>query len=157
MTIAQRLLQYYLSSVRFSCELDDFLEDYDHDPRSEIYQRTEDRLNRESGCHVSFSDDEIQRYFTEDYVETQVFSVVFGSWWGLTETQLAQISDRRNSCWCQNYLDFFICNPEIETPPREYLPYIESLRIFGTGENIPWQKNLPGNSEVEPGSTRITK
>lgn len=151
----QKQLQEYLNSDRFYIEREDYLWQYDHfqedepeypeDPpidtyfKSNIYMEIEARVKAESGYQVRLSDTAVQKIFTRGYCDTQLFAVVFGIWYGLTNAQLKPIRNLRNHKWCLQYLDFFVCNPERQAlNPDE----IEMIRMQTLERPISWQKNV---------------
>lgn len=142
MTMEQKMLCYYFDSKPFSDAKNSFFAAFDHriGERSEFFEWEPFLWNVEDELTGVLSDEDIQKYFTGDYADEQVFAIAYGAWWKLTKSQLAQIADRQNRAVCWRYLDFFIHHRELETPPEEYLPFITGLDPHNKDGKIPWQK-----------------
>lgn len=148
-------LQEYLASDRFYMEREDYFWHYDHfqedEPEypdsppveqrfvSSVYLKIAARVKAEGGYILNFSDTVMKEIFDKGYSDTQLFAVVFGLWYGLTDRQLRPIRNLRNDKWCLRYLDFFICNPDQQEPGKADLEYIRSKCLKSP---IPWQKDV---------------
>lgn len=118
MTIYQRILQYYISSVvYFQDTADWFWESYCHfgvcgkddfSFESEPYHKCKKRLQAEYGYHLLLDDKLVQKYFTELDSENKLFAVIFAHWFGLTSKQITHICKVQSSRKAWDLLNSFI-------------------------------------------------
>lgn len=140
MTTYQQLFRYYLDSPTFFTDMASwFFEVYEHFgecmrtkenfqkyckndqcdvPRysfeSEIYSFCKTKLLNEQGYKINLSDLFLQRYFTANYCDEQLFSVIFSHWIGLQENQIQLIANPTKQNYSWDLLNYFLCNPTFE-------------------------------------------
>lgn len=140
MTIYQRLLQYYLDSESyFGIFVSDFLENYNHvgecgdqlyPYKSDIYIQCKQKEKKDFGYVLVVPDKVIQKYYTIDFDSRQLFAIIFGMWYGLSNVQILQIADRRRPRSACDRLNFFLCNPKEKAYKSDLnrTAYLDNLR-----------------------------
>ena len=131
----QQLLHYYLSSPKyFGGSLEWFLKSYHH-----VGVCGDSQLPFESGAYrdrispwnqgwpITFdlSDQTIQKHFSTEYSDHQLFAVIVAEGIGMSENQIHQIADRRYPDKSWDRLNFFLWHPQEDgvTKTDHPLPY----------------------------------
>lgn len=120
----QQLLRYYLASPKyFGALLKQFLNAYHHvgvcGDRALPFESSAYRYRIEpwnQGWPIAFdlSSQTIQKHFSTEYTDQQLFAVIVAEGSGLSVKQIDQIADRRcpNEAW--DRLNFFLWHPQEE-------------------------------------------
>lgn len=154
MDIYTKILKYYLSSdTYFQSFIPYFFELYEHSGecfnegktyyfQSKLMKECTQRELRECGFSLTLSQELLQRYFTSDYTDQQLFSIIYGHWYGLTKKQLSQIADKRHKKQAWSILNYFMCNSKYDTvliPFSELEKYRYQSEYFLTDETNSFQ------------------
>lgn len=124
----RQLLIYYLTSTEWDMEITMFFEGWKHCydlyegtpdygkiyPCSEVYLEYESKMDKSNGSylHLELTEQQFHRYFDSRYSADQRFSVLFGLWWGLSDSQIHRIADLRQKNNSSRWLNYFLCNPD---------------------------------------------
>lgn len=142
-------LSFYLTSDEWSVEKDMFFDVFLHnyDPHeanpappkkkeyliSEVYLRYLKKNADDAGYPIrKITQTQFEHFFDKSYSYSQRFATVFGFWWGLSEKQLRRIGDYRYRKYCQEWLNYFLCEPNarLDTPLSIVKEYRYSGRYF---------------------------
>lgn len=150
MTIYQRILQYYISSVAYFQDTADwFWESYSHfgvcgkddfSFESEPYRKCKERLQAEYGYHLQLDDKLVQKYFIELDTEDKLFAVIFAHWLGLTEKQIACIYKVQSSRKAWDLLNSFLTSTQtvyyIKTDYGEITARKSSMQLIDSNGTV---------------------
>lgn len=124
----QNILNYYLDSERFfQIYLNIFLDEFNHmgdmimngkvfDFETAVAHNIYQKLNCNDGYFdLKLPSQKIKEYFSFNFTESQLFSVIFGCWYGLPEEQIEVIKNgaRESICWV--LLNCFLSGMTVET------------------------------------------
>lgn len=79
---------------------------------TDLYERCKERVLREQGFKMSLSDEEVEMYFGSNYSPDQLFAIMFGLWYGLSKTQIQQISETTSDLDAWDRLNYALCISE---------------------------------------------
>lgn len=130
----RKLLEYYLTSDEWEFEIISFFEVWNHhfDPTetlcdqvhgkayvaSDVYLEFEKKLADAGGSYfnLQLNKAQFEKYFDSKYSAHQRFAVLFAMWWRLKESQIKHIANLQQKKLCEYWLNFFLCNPDVEQP-----------------------------------------
>lgn len=160
------ILSFYLTSDEWEVNKDMFFDAFMHSynpheaeptpPKkkeyliSEVYLRYLKKDADDAGYPIrKITQTQFERFFDKRYSIGQRFAIVFGFWWGLSEKQLRRIGDYRYRKYGQEWLNFFLCDPDasLDTPLSVVKEYRYSGRYFLLDPN---SQNLIPVKEIAP-------
>lgn len=142
MSMISQLVRFYFASYSFWRNRERFIESYGRE--EEIYNRG--RADGGSYCEApvvcsALSEDEIEKFFTPDLPESQLFAVMFGAWWGVPKEQLEVLAAgaARETSW--QLLDHLMTRYSRELPKYRYR-YLYRFKAFDPDETASRPRRL---------------
>lgn len=125
-----KLLEYYLDSdCYFKSFIPCFFDLFGHFGKcesdekyffqSELHRQILEREQAEFGFRITDPQDYIYQYFTMNYTDEQLFSIIFAYWYGLDHKQIQQIADKRRRKLSWHFLNYFLCSTVNDTPTMD--------------------------------------